>query len=335
MARFKTQLTEMLGISVPVVQAPIGSLTTPELVAAVSNAGALGMLSGTFASIEGLERSISRTRELTDRPFGVNFVLHFESRERVALCIDAGVELFSFFWGELDELAAEAKEAGAVVTHTVGSASEAVNAVESGADVIIAQGVEAGGHVWGKTSGLPLIPAVVDAVGSTPVVAAGGIGDGRGMAAALALGASGVWLGTRFVAATESRAHEQYRKNIEEACETDTTYSELFDGGWPGAPHRVLTTAVVNDWIAAGSPKTRRPGEGDVVATTANGQPITRYDDTPPTAGMAGDLNAIAQYCGQSAGTIHKTQPAEEIVVALVREADEAIRRTTGMIVSA
>jgi nitronate monooxygenase len=140
--------------------------------------------------------------------------------------------------------------------------------VECGVDVVIAQGSEAGGHVRGKVATMPLIPAVVDAVGPVPVIAAGGIADGRGLAAAMALGASGAWIGTRFLASNEAVIHPHYRERIFRATENDTVYlEELFDIGWPKAPHRVLRNSTVAAWEAAGRPVTgQRPGEGQVVA---------------------------------------------------------------------
>lgn len=179
--------------------------------------------------------------------------------------------------------------------------------------------------MWGTTSSLALIPSVVDAVGNVPVVAAGGIGDGRGLAAALTLGASGARLGTRFVNATESRAHERYQRNIIDSTENYTTYTEMFDGGWSNAPHRVLTTAHVDSWIAAGSPMTGRPGDGDAVATTRTGQQVLRYESTAPAVGMTGGIDEMSQYCGQSAGTIHDIQPAADIVDAVCHDAIAAL----------
>jgi nitronate monooxygenase len=160
---------------------------------------------------------------------------------------------------------ARAKAGGAIVLHTVTTAKEARQALECGVDVVIAQGWEAGGHVRGAVASLPLIPAVVDAVGQVPVVAAGGIADGRGLAAVLALGASGAWIGTRFLASQEVEIHPQYRDRLLQAAEDDTVYlEELFDIGWAKAPHRVLRNDTVTAWEAAGRPaRGKRPGEGE------------------------------------------------------------------------
>ena len=157
------------------------------------------------------------------------------------MCLAEKVPVISFFWREPGALVRRAKEAGAIVLQTVASANMARRAVESGVDVVVAQGWEAGGHVRGTVATLPLIPAVVDVVGTTPVVAAGGIADGRGLAAVLALGAAGAWIGTRFLASQEATIHPRYRERLLRATADDTVFlEELFDVGWPKAPHRVL-----------------------------------------------------------------------------------------------
>lgn len=155
------------------------------------------------------------------------------------------------------------------------------------------------------TGSIALIPAVVDAVAPLPVVAAGGFASGRGLAAALCLGASGVWIGTRFSASTESLAHLEFKKRLVSSGESDTQYLCLFDGGWPNAPHRVLRNSTVDAWNNAGQPKPgMRPNEKQVIGYSASGKEIVRYDDTPPVAGMSGDWEACALYAGQSTGVI-------------------------------
>src|SRR5580692_1098806 len=226
----QTALCESLGIELPIIQAPMGGAVGPSLAAAVSNAGGLGMLVLWRADLATVRQQIRQTRALTSQPFGVNLNLEFPQEERLAACLDEGIRIISFFWRDPAALMRRAKAAGATVLYTAASAATARRAVDSGVDIIVAQGWEAGGHVRGTVATLPLIPAVVDAVGDTPVIAAGGIADGRGMAAALALGAAGVWVGTRFLASEEVSIHPEYQRRILAASETDTGYFEnLFD----------------------------------------------------------------------------------------------------------
>ena len=275
-----------LGMSVPVVQAPIGSATTPQLAAAVSKAGGLGMLALTWTDLEEARRRIRATRRLTARPFGVNLVLQWPQADRLAVCLEEQVRLVSTAWGDPDPYTDLIHQAGAIHVHSVGSAQEARRAVDAGVDAVVAQGWEAGGHVLGKVASLPLVPVVVDAVHPVPVLAAGGIADGRGFAAVLALGAAAGWIGTRFLLATEAHVHPAYQAAIRQASETDTVYGVIFDGGWPEAPHRVLRNSTARRWEAAGQPSPgARPGEGELVAMTTSGTAFCGTATTcPPRA---------------------------------------------------
>ena len=226
-----------------------------------------------------------------------------------------------------------AHQAGALVTLTVGSALEARLGVDAGVDVVVAQGLEAGGHVWGQVSTLALVPAVVDAVAPVPVVAAGGIGDGRGLAAVLALGAQAGWVGRRFLLAEEAAIHPTYRSLLIEASESDTVHSSLFDVGWENAPHRTLRNSTWRRWKDAGSePTGSRPGEDETVAWDESGEPLVRYDFSYPWTGLNGDIEATALYAGQTVGLVHKVVPAAEIVARLVEEAEAALRSARGLV---
>ena len=247
---------ERLGIKIPIVQAPMGGAVGPALAAAVSNAGGLGTLALWGADMDALRGQVRETRALTSKPFAVNLNLEFPQEERLDACLQEGVPIISFFWREPSALVARAKAGGATVLHTVSTAKEALQAVECGVDVVVAQGWEAGGHVRGMVATMPLIPAVVDAVGPIPLIAAGGIADGRGLAAVMALGASGAWIGTRFLASEEVAIHPHYRERLLQATEDDTVYlDELFDIGWPKAPHRVLRNSTVADWESGWTPR--------------------------------------------------------------------------------
>jgi NAD(P)H-dependent flavin oxidoreductase YrpB (nitropropane dioxygenase family) len=325
----KTALCERLGIELPIIQAPMGGAAGPDLAAAVSNAGGLGTLPLWRADNETMRRQIREMRALTSRPFAVNLVLEFAQEERLAVCLDEGVPIISFFWRDPGPLVKRAKAGGAIVMHTVGSADDAKRAVDSGVDIIVAQGWEAGGHVRGTVATLPLVPAVVDAVSPIPVVAAGGIADGRGLAAVLALGAAGAWIGTRFLASQEAAIHRRYRELLLHARETDTVYLDnLFDVRWPDAPHRTLRNKTVEAWEAAGRPASgKRPGEGEVIATSRSSGPIVRYQSYTPVTDVEGDIDALSLWAGQGVGLVSKIQPAGEIVREIVEEAQLILRK--------
>ena len=238
----------------------------PELAAAVSNAGALGMLALTWSTPAG--DAVHETAALTDRPFGGNLVLNSDQHRRLDEALEAGLRIVSLMWGDPAGYVEQVHDANGLVMHTVGSAEEARRAVDSGVDVVVAQGWEAGGHVRGQVATLPLVPAVVDAVAPVPVIAAGGIGDARGVAAVLALGAQAAWLGTRFLLAQEMPIHEEYRRRLMDAAETDAQwYADLYDVGWPNAPHR--------------SSATRRPRRGRPPAGPRRGVDRERATSSP------------------------------------------------------
>ena len=324
--RFETSFCRLLGIEVPIVQAPIGGITTPALAAAVSEAGGLGALSITWREPETLRAVLRETRALTEKPFAVNLVLDWDPAERLAIALEEGVKIVSFFWGDPSPWVETVHQAGGIVLHTVASAVEARRAADAGVDVVVAQGWEAGGHVWGQVSTLALVPRVADAVAPLPVVAAGGIVDGRGLAAVLALGAGAAWMGTRFLLAAEAATHPVYREAIVAATETDTAYSELFDGGWPQAPLRALRNTTWRAWHDAGEPPPgSRPGEGEIVASGEDGRDILRYDSDAPVTGASGDVAAMVLYAGQGVGLAQRIQPAAEIVREVLAEAVAAI----------
>ena len=311
----RTPVCELLGIEQPIVLAPM--VDVPGLAAAVSNAGALGMLTLTWS--EDVGAVIRETAALTARPFCGNLVLTDDRHHRLEQALEAGLRVVSFFLGDPGSYVEQVHDAGGVVLHTVGSAEEGRKAVAAGVDVIVAQGWEAGGHVWGTVATLPLVPAVVDAVAPVPVIAAGGIGDARGVAAVFALGAQAAWLGTRFLLAEEMPIHEYYRRRLEAAAETDAQwYPNLYDVGWPDSPHRAPRNSTAEAWNAAGRPPdAQRPGEGDVIAHLASGEAIVRYEPAPPMAGTTGDIEALSMWAGQSVALVSQPQSAADIVAEL------------------
>ncbi len=318
----RTRITELLGIEHPIISAPMGpDMTGPELVAAVSNAGAFGLLQAQLARPPVFRDEIKRTRDLTDKPFGVNLLLCFPIEDQVAICLEEKVTALSFFWGDPSPYVQRAHDAGILVLHQVGSVAAARQSAQAGVDIIIAQGVEAGGHVAGEVSTLVLVPQVVDTVGPTPVAAAGGIADARGMAAVLALGADAAVLGTRFLAAKESRAHPHYKQKLIDAVAVDTVHTTLFGYGWPNAPVRTLRTAFVDEWredVTRGQES--RPDEPVVGHTTIAGHemPVLRFMGMPPNASSTGDIELRSLLAGQSVGLIKEIKSVEEIVRELV-----------------
>ena len=311
----RTPVCELLGIEQPIVQAPIAEV--PRLTAAVSNAGALGTITLTWSADVGA--TVRETAALTARPFAGNLVLTEDQHHRLDQALEAGLRIVSFLWGDASGYVKPVHDAGGIVMHTVRSAEEARRAVASGVDVIVAQGWEAGGHVWGTVATLPLVPAVVDAVAPVPVIAAGGIGDARGVAAVLALGAQAAWLGTRFLLAEEMPIHEEYRRRLIAAAETDPQwYPNLYDVGWPDSPHRALRNSTATAWDAAGRPPdAQRPGQGDVIAHFASGEAIVRYEPALPMAGTTGDIEALSMWAGQSVALATQPQSAADIVAEL------------------
>lgn len=329
----ETAFTRLVGVRHPILLAPMGGAVSHALAVAVAEAGGFAMFGASWHSADRLRRQIADFRAASPAPFGINLCLEWDQHERLAIALEGGAPVISLFWGDPKDYLPTIRSAGAKSMMTVGSAEEAKRAVDLGADMIVAQGVEAGGHVWSTVGTMVLVPAVVDAVGDVPVIAAGGIADGRGIAAALALGAAGAWMGTRFLATVESDTSEDYRKRLVAARETSTVYTELFDLDWPKAPHRVLRNSTYDRWEAAGAPPSgQRPGEGEPVVTQPDGTILKRYSEDTPKPGATGDLEAACHYAGQSTGLVHDIVPAGELVRRLVAETEAQLVRTGKLI---
>ena len=327
-----TSFTTAFGLDTPIAQAPMGGAVSLDLICAVCEAGGLGMQGVSWHEPGAMVAEIATIRRRTARPFAVNLVLEWDQHARLAQCIDAGAPVISLFWGDPTAYFPRLRSAGVKTIITVGSADEAKRAADLGADAICAQGYEAGGHVWGQVATMVLLPAVVDAVSPLPVIAAGGIADGRGLAAVLALGGAGVWIGTRFLATPEAHAHDEWKRHILAARETDTVHTELFDLGWPKAPHRALRNSTYIRWEAEGRPPSgQRPGESEVVARQPDGVALLRYDDNCPMPGAIGEIEATCLYAGQSAGLVHDILPAGELVRRIGAEAEAALARAASM----
>lgn len=326
-----TELCTRMGMTYPIFSAGMGAVAGPALAAAVSNAGACGVLGTASLAAKVVRAHIRELRNLSDRPFGVNVVLAIARRGQIEVCLEEKVPLLVLFWGDVDAHVADAHRQGILVFAQVGSVAEARAAAAAGVDAVIAQGVESGGHVRGTTSLSILLPAVVEAVWPVPVVAAGGIAKGSGLVSALGLGAQAVSIGTRFLASDEAHAAPDYKQRIVQARAEDTVLTSLFDGGFPDAPHRVLRNAAVDDWVRGGRPPSgQRSGEGDVLGSMTSGGvqvDVARYSAYLPEPGVTADLGHMALYAGESCELVNDIKPAARIVHDLMQEADEALRR--------
>lgn len=326
-----TRFTRMFDIRHPVALAGLGGVGRAELAAAVSNAGGLGILGMIRMPPDYIRDQIRKTRALTKRPFGVNLVPPCAPEPggveaQLQVCFDERVPVLSLFWCDAAPFIERCHAAGVMVILQVGSADEARLAADAGVDVIVAQGVEAGGHVRGQLGLQSLLPAVVEAVASIPVLAAGGIVNGRGLAAALSLGADGAWVGTRFVASVESEAHPDYKKRLLHATGTDTVISKTPRVEWPpDAAYRLLRNALTD-----GAP----PPSGSI-ARVRRGDKFVElpvFTSAPPTVHTEGQTELMANYSSQSVGLIREILPATAIVEQMVSEAEDIIRRLPALL---
>ena len=319
----RTPICDLLDIEVPIIQAALARITCPELASAISGAGGLGTISMTNRGADGTKVVIERTRTLSNRPFVANFLLPFNVEPELAASLDASVPLIELFWGDPTPYVQRVHDSGAKLLMSLGSVDEAKRAADAGVDVIVAQGWEAGGHVRGNVTTLALIPRVVDEVAPLPVVAAGGIADGRGLAAVLALGAQAAWIGTRFLAAEEAMTHPDYQSRVFAAEASDTYYSKLYDVGWPDAPHRVLRNSTIDAWEKAGRPPSgSRPGEGETVAKGMSddlaADQIVRYEARVAQKDYQGDMEAMPLWAGQGWAWFAAASPLPKLLAKLL-----------------
>ncbi len=308
-------LLDVLGIDAPLVQAPIGSCASARLVAAVGEAGALGTLACTWTPPAELAGVVGRVRERSQRSFAANLVLWFPVDAQLDALLSLEVPVLTFSWGQPGRARiARCHRAGARVAVQVGSPAGARRAAADGADALIAQGVEAGGHVQSTTALDDLLGAVLEAAGTTPVIATGGLALPGDIARVRALGAAAAMLGTRFVATAESAAHAAYKAALVAADARATALTVCFSGDWPHAPHRVLRNGTLERWEEAGCPPPgRRPGEDSSPARRA-GTAIPRYGDAPPLAGDTGAVHEMCLYAGAGCAAIDDVPTATELI---------------------
>lgn len=313
-----TRICDLLGIEVPILNAPMGGgPANGELAAAVSAAGGLGLIGAmSHGGVDWLRQQIRLVRERTDRPFGVGFISHWlpGMPELYQLAIEERVPVIAHSFTDPAPYMAAAREAGATVLCQVRTIEGALEAARAGVDVIVAQGAESGGHT-GTIATLPLVPQVVDAVAPLPVIAAGGIADGRGLAAVLMLGAEGVWLGTAFLTAEECGYSPSKKQRVLAMGAGDTVYTQVFDIAdampWPeGVAGRVARNGFTDQWH--GRENELRQHQTEAQAELA-------------AAWQADDADRSAVWAGESAGLVTKSEPAGEIVRRIAAEAERVI----------
>jgi len=312
----KTPLCDVLGIDVPIILAPMGTCTSAEFAAAVSNEGGLGGIGSLFRSTAAVKRDIDMVKQLTSRPFAINHIPQALDAETFQYTLQAKPRVISFALADPGDLARQAHNVGSLVMLQVTTVAQAIQAAERGVDVIVAQGGESGGYC-GEVSTMTLVPQVVDAVSPIPVVAAGGIFDGRGIAAALMLGAAGVNLGTRFIASTEAPAPNEWKQAIIAARSEDAGKVDVLNDispipgtkGFPTVP-RSLPTAFLEEWSSKRE-EARRDRDrlrGQIVSTT-----------------QAGSQHECILWAGQTAGGINEILSVSEIMRRLMAETEAAL----------
>ena len=305
-----TRLTELLGIKYPIIQGGMAWVAESTLAAAVSNAGGLGLIAGGAAPIDYLREQIRRCKSLTDKPFGVNIMLMSPNAEELAqLIIDEGVPVVTTGAGNPGKYMESWKAAGIKVIPVIPSVALAKRMERAGADAVVAEGTESGGHI-GEITTMCLVPQVADAV-SIPVIAAGGIADGRGIAASFMLGAEGVQVGTRFLAAEECKIHENYKKLVVDAKDTDS----IVTGRFTGHPCRGVKTKFAKKLLTFEK-------EG---GTPEEFEEMTL--GSLRKAAVDGNIEEGSFLCGAIAGLVEKIQPAKEIVEEMFGEAEKLLNK--------
>jgi len=325
---FTTSITRAFGLTTPIVNAGMAMIARPALAAAVCEAGGLGTIGSDINPPEILRDLVRQTKRLTKRPFGVDLIGDFVTDEHVSVLIEEEVALAIFFWTlPTLEHVERLKRAGIKVWMQVGRVAEAVEAAARGADALIAQGAEAGGHNRAEASTMTFFPRIRRRFPDLPLLAAGGIVDGTTMAAALVLGADAVWCGSRFLASQEAEAHDGYKALVLSADVGDTAILSIYGPEWPDQPMR----AIVNDGarVALGREAAAiADGAGKIIgATVLNGQtiPVPRYSAILPTRDFDGDIEQACLTAGQSAGNIDEILSAGDIVRRMTNEAMAAL----------
>lgn len=326
----RTPLCALLGCELPILLAGMGGVARHRLAAAVARAGGFAVLGMVREPVSRIRDEVMALRALCSGPFAVNLIPAATPaallKQQVAACAALEVPAMVLFWEVDQQLVRHLKEEGIQVIYQVGSREDAQQALAAGADVLIAQGHEAGGHVRGTTGTLSLLAELVP-LSPVPVVAAGGIANGRTLAAALALGAQGVSLGSAFVATAEANAHPHHQQRLIAGGADDTVYTQQFSVNWhEAAPVRVLANRVTRgeyDHLLAGD----RPRAGTELPAIGrqDGQPVYLFSTDSPLADASGRLDDMALYAGQSCAQIHAVIPAAQRIEELIMEATDVL----------
>lgn len=326
----KTELSTALGLETPLINAGMAFVAGPALAAAVSNAGGLGMLGTGMAPPEGLRQMIRATRSMTTRPFGVDVIGTFVQDGHIDVLIEEKVPVAVFFWAlPSKDAAARLKQAGIRFWMQIGRMAEAADAVAHGADALVVQGSEAGGHNRAEAPLAQLLPRMLKAHPKVPMIAAGGIFDGASMAAALCLGAQAVWCGTRFLASHEAGAHPAYKQAVVDAPAGGTEITTVFGPEWPGQEMRVLVNKAVTT-SRGREAAALKESEGQIIGSVELGgqtMPVPRYSAILPTREFKADLDWACLTAGECAADIHAIEPAGDIVRTMTAEAWQIIER--------
>lgn len=326
----KTELSTALGLETPLINAGMAFVAGPSLAAAVSNAGGLGMLGTGMAPPEGLRQMIRATRAMTSKPFGVDLIGTFTQDGHIDVLIEEKVPVAVFFWDlPSRDAAARLHKAGVRFWMQVGKMSEAADAVAHGAEALIIQGSEAGGHNRSEAPLAQLLPRTQRAFPKVPLIAAGGIFDGASMAAALCLGAQAVWCGTRFLASTEADAHPAYKQAVVDAAAGGTEITRVFGPEWPDQEMRALVNKAV---ITARGREAAALAEsaGQIIGSVelgGNTVPVPRYSAILPTPAFKADLDWSCLTAGECAADIQSIEPAGDLVRRMTADASRIIEQ--------
>lgn len=311
------KLMTLFNLKYPIFQAAPGG---EELAIAVSNAGAMGAIQLSWASPEESYKKIIRIKNATKGNFYCNFVLHSEPKS-LDKALEAGAPIIQFSWGIPNkEIISKIRSSNAKLGVQVASKNSAKSALDIGADFLICQGIEAGGHVQANSTLYDTLREVLEVAQNIPVLASGGIATGQDIRTAINAGASGAVLGTRFIATRESDIHDDYKNSLIQAGENSTVFTNCFDKGW-SALHRVLKNKTFQMWESVGCPLPgNRPGENDIIATGPDGEKVERYSPQPPMKGFQGQLTELVMYAGQGVNKVNDLPTANDLIQRLWKE---------------